>query len=139
MATTARNAARPMSPHLQVWKWGPHMLVSILHRVTGSGMATVGTLLMVWWLAAAASGKEAYATFLDPFTYQTGELNIIGYVFGVGLTWCFFTHIGNGIRHFFMDAGALFELKANKTASIAVVLFGVTATMAYWAWIVLGK
>jgi succinate dehydrogenase / fumarate reductase, cytochrome b subunit len=123
-----------MSPHLQVWKWGPHMLVSILHRVTGSGMATVGTLLMVWWLAAAASGKEAYATF-EAVMHFYG----LGYLFGVGLTLCLFIHIGNGIRHFFMDAGALFELKANKTASLLVIVFGILATAAFWAWIILGK
>ena len=68
----SRNPARPLSPHLQVYKWGPHMLVSILHRATGSGMATVGSLLLVWWLAAIASGDQAYATFVDVFTRDTG-------------------------------------------------------------------
>ena len=68
---TAPNPARPRSPHLQVYKWGPHMLVSILHRATGSGMATVGTVLLVWWLAAAAAGAESYAEFLDSFTTRT--------------------------------------------------------------------
>ena len=41
-------ADRPLSPHLSIWKWGPHMLVSILHRVTGSGMATVGLAVLLW-------------------------------------------------------------------------------------------
>lgn len=136
---TARNVARPLSPHLQIWKWGPHMLVSILHRATGSGMATVGTVLLVWWLAAAASGKEAYATFLEPFTYKTGGLNIVGYVFGIGLSLCFFIHMANGIRHWFMDVGANFELKGNKTSSIAVLTFGILATIAYWAYLIWGK
>ncbi|MFN6934699.1 MAG: succinate dehydrogenase, cytochrome b556 subunit, partial [Tsuneonella sp.] len=45
-------ANRPLSPHLQIWKWGPHMAVSILHRVTGDGMALVGLGVLVWWLAA---------------------------------------------------------------------------------------
>ena len=62
---------RPRSPHLfrgpmkLHYRWGPAMLVSILHRATGSGMATVGTLLLVWWLAAIAAGDQAYATFLS--------------------------------------------------------------------------
>ena len=47
---------RPLSPHLQIWKWGPHMLVSILHRVSGDGMALVGLFVLVWWLGALASG-----------------------------------------------------------------------------------
>jgi len=134
LATTARNASRPMSPHLQIWKWGPHMLVSILHRVTGSGMATVGTLLLVWWLAALASGKQAYQTFTDVMGFYG-----LGYVLGIGLSLCFFIHLANGIRHFFMDAGALFELKANKTASVAVVAFGILATLAFWAFLLWGK
>ena len=64
-------------------KWPINMVVSIIHRATGSGMATVGAGLLVWWLAALAAGKEAYATFIDVFTYSAGGLNAIGYVFGV--------------------------------------------------------
>ncbi len=45
---------RPVSPHLTIWKWGPHMLVSILHRVTGNGLTIVGLALMSWWLLAIA-------------------------------------------------------------------------------------
>jgi succinate dehydrogenase / fumarate reductase cytochrome b subunit len=136
---TAHNPARPLSPHLQVWKWGPHMLVSILHRVTGSGMATVGTVVLVWWLAAAASGKEAYATFLDTFTLSSGGLNIVGYVLFIGLSWAFFQHLANGIRHLFMDAGANFELKANKTSAVATMIFSGLATIALWAYLLVGR
>ena len=53
---SARNENRPLSPHLQVWKWGPHMLVSILHRVTGSGMATVGAIGALVALNAGVNG-----------------------------------------------------------------------------------
>ena len=49
----ASTNPRPLSPHLTVWRWGPHMLVSILHRVTGSGLAVVGSSILVWWLVAA--------------------------------------------------------------------------------------
>ena len=45
-------AQRPLSPHLQIWKWGPHMLVSILHRITGDGMALAGLGILLWWLGA---------------------------------------------------------------------------------------
>ena len=51
---------RPLSPHLTIWKWGPHMLVSILHRVTGSGLTVVGLGVLAWWLAAIAGGEVAY-------------------------------------------------------------------------------
>ncbi len=138
MATVSKPA-RPRAPHLQVYTWGPHMLVSILHRATGSGLATVGTILFVWWLAAAAAGEVAYATFLDVFTYADGRLNIVGWVLGVGLTWAFFQHMANGVRHLFMDLGANFELKANKTSALATLAFSVVATAAFWAFIVLGR
>lgn len=136
---TARNSARPLSPHLQIWKWGPHMLVSILNRVTGSGMATVGTVVLVWWLAALAAGKDAYATFVDVFTYSHGGLNVVGYVLGIGMTWAFAQHMANGIRHLFMDMGANFELKANRTSSILTMVFAVVATLAVWAYLLGGK
>src|SRR3546814_1470403 len=59
----AANRSRPLSPHLTIWRWGPHMLVSILHRMTGAGLATVGVVGLVWWLTAAAMGPAAYETF----------------------------------------------------------------------------
>ena len=130
----SRNPARPLSPHLQVYKWGPHMLVSILHRATGSGMATVGSLLLVWWLAAIAAGDQAYSTFVDVFTTDTGRLNILGYVVAVGLTLSLFQHMMTGIRHFFMDAGAGFELRTNKAWAMATMVAAVTLTVAYWLW-----
>ena len=83
------------------------MLVSILHRATGGGMATVGALLLVWWLAAIAAGAEAYADFVDVFTTDTGELNILGWIIGVGLTLSFFQHMMTASAISFMDAGAV--------------------------------
>ena len=115
------------------------MLVSILHRATGTGMAMVGTALLVWWLAALAAGQDAYATFVDVFTYMDGRLNAVGWVIGVGLTLSLFQHLANGVRHLFMDIGAGFELKTTKTASIATIVAAVLLTAAYWLYILLGK
>lgn len=115
------------------------MAVSILHRATGSGMATVGTVLLVGWLAAMAAGEEAYAGYLDWFTYADGSLNIVGWVLGVGLTWALFQHLANGVRHLFMDIGAGFELGLNKTLAMAAMIFAPVATIAYWAWLMVGK
>ncbi len=111
------------------------MLVSILHRATGSGMATVGTALLVWWLAALAAGEEAYASFLDVFTYDTGALNIVGYVIGVGLTWSLFQHMSNGVRHLVQDTGANYELRSTKISSIATIVSSVVLTTVFWAYI----
>ena len=111
------------------------MTVSIVHRATGSGMATVGTILFVWWLVAAASGPAAYDAFLDIFTVQSGALNVLGWVIGVGMTWAFFQHMASGVRHLFLDQGANFELKANKRTAVATFVVSVLATAAFWIWI----
>lgn len=134
-----RNAARPLSPHLTIWRWGPHMLVSILHRATGDGMAVVGTALFVWWLAALAGGQASYEQFVDVFTLSTGGLNILGYVFGIGLTFAFFQHMASGIRHFVLDVGAGYELKANKRWSQLTMFVSVALTAGYWAYLLVGK
>jgi len=124
-------AGRPLSPHLSIWKWGPAMLVSILHRVTGDGMALVGLFVLLWWLGALASGPEYYTTFTD---WMTSPL---GYVVLVGLSWAFFNHMTSGLRHFVLDVGAGYELDTNKAWSIASPIIGVVLTAAFWAAIVL--
>jgi len=134
----ARNINRPLSPHLQVWKWGPHMLVSILHRVTGSGMATVGVGVLLWWLYALASGPESYAKFLDCLTVESGAPNAIGYILGIGLTLSFFQHAMTGIRHFVLDAGAGYELKTNKNFAVLTMVVSVALTAILWGSIVYG-
>jgi succinate dehydrogenase / fumarate reductase cytochrome b subunit len=137
MSSSNRN--RPLSPHLTIWKWGPHMAVSILHRVTGSGLATVGAILLVWWLVALASGPDAYAGFVDTFTYQSGELNALGWLFGIGLTLTLFQHMGSGIRHLVMDTGANFELNSNKRSAQLTWGFSIVMTLIFWVVLLAGK
>ncbi|HEX8667939.1 MAG TPA: succinate dehydrogenase, cytochrome b556 subunit [Allosphingosinicella sp.] len=128
-----RNPNRPLAPHLTVWKWGPHMLVSILHRVTGSGLATLGAIAFVWWLAAAATGPEAYESF-------TGwAKSPLGILIGVGLTWAFFQHTLSGLRHLVMDIGAGFEISKNKVWALATLAGPLLLTALFWAFIVLVK
>lgn len=118
---------RPLSPHLQIWRWGPHMLVSILHRATGDGMAVVGLGVLVWWLGALAGGPEAYASF------QGIMGSIPGMIVLVGLSWAFFTHMMSGLRHFVLDIGAGYELDTNRMWSIAAPVIAVVLTAAFWA------
>jgi succinate dehydrogenase / fumarate reductase cytochrome b subunit len=125
-------ADRPLSPHLfdgprLQWKWGPHMLVSILHRVTGDGMALVALPVLLWWLGALASGPEAYATF----TRQASSW--YGTVILVGISWAFFNHLSSGVRHLVMDVGAGYEIHTNKRWSVATTLIGIALTAAFWA------
>ena len=128
----ARNTARPLSPHLGIWKPGIHMTVSILNRAMGAGLATVGVFALVWWLVAASSGAEAYEKFIG---IATGW---VGYVVLIGLTFAFFFHMAAGIRHFVMDLGAGFELKSNRTWAWATVIAAVLLTGLTWL-IILNK
>lgn len=124
-------ANRPLSPHMQIWKWGPNMAVSILHRATGDGLALVGLAVMVWWLGALASGPEAYASFVAIATSP------VGWVFMVGLSWAFFSHLCSGLRHFVLDIGAGYELKTNNTWSVVSPLVGIALTAGFWALVLL--
>ena len=102
------------------------MLVSILHRATGDGLALVGLGILVWWLGALASGPAAYQTFSDAMTHP------VGYIVLVGLTWALFTHMMSGLRHFVLDIGAGYELNTNKTWSIAAPIVAIALTIAFW-------
>ena len=136
---------RPLSPHLSIWKWGPHMLVSILHRVSGDGMAIVGLSVLLWWLGAIASGPEAYATFQSWMWADLGALTFNGIdilyscikillkVVVIGLSWAFFNHLCSGLRHFVLDMGAGYELDTNKMWSIASPILAILLTAGFWA------
>ena len=124
-------AQRPLSPHLTIWKWGPHMAVSILHRISGQGLSFVGLPVLLWWLGALASGPEAYETF------ASAASSPLGYVVLVGLSWAFFNHLASGIRHFVLDRGAGYEIDRNRIWSIVSLVLGIVLTAAFWAAIIL--
>lgn len=111
------------------------MLVSIIHRALGVGMALVGAPILVWWLAAIAAGQESYQTFLDVFTIDAGKLNVIGYVLAIGLTWAVLQHMMSGIRHLVLDTGAGYELRRNKMGALLTMIASVLLTIVYWAYI----
>ncbi|HWI76324.1 MAG TPA: succinate dehydrogenase, cytochrome b556 subunit [Sphingomicrobium sp.] len=119
---------RPVSPHLTIWRWGPHMVVSILHRITGAGLSVVGLAVLTWWLMAIAGGADAYASFAKAATHWFGMIVLIG------LTWAFFQHLFSGIRHLIMDTGMGFELRANKAGAVATILGSILATVIIWAY-----
>ena len=124
-------ATRPLSPHLTIWKWGPAMLVSILHRISGQGLAFVGLPVLLWWLGALVSGPEAYETFAGAATSP------LGYIVLIGLSWAYFNHLASGIRHLVMDIGAGYEIDRNRMWSIASLTLGILLTAAFWAAIIL--
>jgi succinate dehydrogenase / fumarate reductase, cytochrome b subunit len=131
----AQNPNRPLSPHLQVYKWGPHMAISIFHRATGFVLATAGMLTLIWWLYAIATGPEAYAAFqtyaVHAGTEATGWQVTSNWFFRLlafVVTWSFFQHFFSGLRHLLMDMGAGYELGANRNWSIIVFIAAFTAT-----------
>lgn len=126
----ARRKERPLSPHLQIYRWPVTMLTSIAHRVTGVGLAG-GALLVTWWLIATAAGPDAYETFADVAGSWLGKLVLFGF------TWALVYHTLNGIRHLVWDFGYGFEkTRAERTGTIVIAL-SVILTIAIWAYVFL--
>lgn len=119
---------RPVSPHLTIWRWGPGMAVSIIHRISGAGLTIVGLAVLTWWLMATAGGTDAYATFTAAASHWAGKIVLIG------LTWAFFQHLFSGIRHLLLDTGMGYELRANKTGAILTIIGSIAATALLWAY-----
>lgn len=130
-----QNPGRPLSPHLQIYKWGPHMAISIFHRATGFVLATAGMMTLLWWLSAIGGGPESYATFqkyvvsagADGTTWQV-VFNWFFRLVALAVTYSFFQHLFSGLRHFVLDIGAGYELKTNRSWSLVVFIAALAAT-----------
>jgi succinate dehydrogenase / fumarate reductase cytochrome b subunit len=118
---------RPLSPHLQVYKPQLTSVLSILHRATGIALA-VGTLLLVWWLVAAATGENAFADVQAFIGSWIGKLLLLGWSFAI------FYHMCNGIRHLFWDAGRGYELETAYATGRIVVAAAIILTIGAWLW-----
>jgi succinate dehydrogenase / fumarate reductase cytochrome b subunit len=129
-AGVARPIVRPVSPHLQVWRWHVTMLASILHRVSGVALY-VGAILVVGWLAALAAGADAYAVFVQ---YAGSPLGLLVWF---GLSAASFYHLASGLRHLVWDTGAGLSPKTASALAAASLWFAVLATPAFWAWLFL--
>jgi succinate dehydrogenase / fumarate reductase cytochrome b subunit len=120
-----KSAPRPLSPHLQIYRWQLTSVLSILHRATGIALS-VGTLLLVWWLIAAASGQEAYDGAQSFIGSPIGLLLLLGWSFAL------FYHLCNGIRHLFWDSGYGFDLRTTYQTGWAVVVTSAGLTIVAW-------
>lgn len=116
---------RPLSPHLQVYRPQITSVMSILHRLTGIALA-VGTLLLVWWLVAAAAGPDSFATA------QGFIGSILGRILLFGWSWALFYHLCNGIRHLAWDAGWGFELKTVYRSGWLAIAASAALTLIAW-------
>jgi succinate dehydrogenase / fumarate reductase cytochrome b subunit len=133
---------------MQIWRWGPGMVASILNRVTGIG-ATVGLAILLWWLGALVSGPEAYATFanwmwadLSTLSWSGSEalaslIKILLKIVLIGVSWSVIAHAVGGLRHFVLDTGAGYELDQNNLWATATTVLGFVLTALFWALLLL--
>ncbi|GMB83716.1 succinate dehydrogenase, cytochrome b556 subunit [Shinella zoogloeoides] len=123
MANVTRS--RPLSPHLQVYKPIPTMVMSIVHRITGAALY-FGTVLVAWWLIAAATG-EAYFDWVSWF-FGTwiGRLVLFGY------TWALMHHMLGGLRHFMWDMGHGYEKHFATKLALLTPVVSVALTVLIW-------
>jgi len=131
MAEQAKSA-RPLSPHLQIYRWPVTMATSIVHRATGTALA-VGTLFVVWWLFATASNADAYDTFSAVARSPLGLLVLFGFV------WSLAYHLLNGIRHLAWDAGFGFGVKTAERTGILVFALSVIVAVAVFGYAFVAK
>lgn len=116
---------RPLSPHMQVWRWHVTMLASILFRFT-IGAASAGAIVLVAWLGALAFGPEAYSAFLGL------AASPVGLLVGVGLTLVLFSFLLNGGRHLINDAGRGLDLKPANLMSALTAWGPPVLTAIFW-------
>ena len=124
--TPQRPYVRPLSPHMQVWRWHVTMLGSILHRFTGIGLY-VGAAAVTAWLTALAAGPDAYTLFM---TWAGHPLALVVWV---GLTLCAFYHLAAGMRHLTWDLGAGLQPRTADLLANLSIWFAIVATIGFWA------
>ena len=116
---------RPLSPHLQVYRPMLTMMMSIAHRITGAALYA-GTLLLAWYLIAAASGPRAFGIAAGLLGSWFGLLILFGF------TWALFHHLLGGIRHFLWDAGHGMDHPQREYLAQATLAGGIGLTLLVW-------
>ena len=124
--TSGKTVRRPLSPHLQVYTPQMTSILSIMNRVTGI-VLSAGTVLLVWWLVAAAAGPGAFDTVQGFIASPIGLFVLFGW------TASLFYHFFNGIRHLAWDAGYGYDLPQAYASGWAVVIATVVTSVLVWA------
>ncbi|MBZ0259296.1 MAG: succinate dehydrogenase, cytochrome b556 subunit [Hyphomicrobiales bacterium] len=120
-----KSAARPLSPHLQIYRPMLTMMMSIMHRITGVGLY-FGMVLLVWWLTAA-SVSDSYFEFVQGFFGQWfGRLLLFGF------TWALIHHALGGLRHLLWDTGRGFDLNLIEWLARANLAGSIVLTLLLW-------
>lgn len=122
------DTRRPLSPHLQVYRWQVQMVSSILHRATGIALA-VGSLLVVCGLLELAAGEDSFNRFKGLIGSPLGMLLLVGW------SWALFYHLCNGIRHLVQDAGAGYAIAQFVRSSWLSLAGSAVLTVMAWAFV----
>ncbi len=117
--------ARPLSPHLQVWRWHVTLAASILHRFTGMALY-VGLLMLAGWALALASGAAAYDRYMGLLASIPGKIVLFC------MTVALFFHLANGLRHLAWDVGKGFAPRTADVTAWAALVFGLVAAVVVW-------
>jgi succinate dehydrogenase cytochrome b subunit len=124
--------ARPLSPHLSVYRWQIQMVTSIVHRATGIALS-VGLLLVAWALIALASGPDAFAKVTAFCKSWIGMLLLLGW------TWSLAFHFLNGIRHLWQDLGLGYEVQTFVRAAWIITIGSFVVTALLWVYVMTGS
>lgn len=125
MANSGKTG-RPLSPHLQIYRRTLTMMMSIMHRATGVALYA-GTLLLVWWLTAAATSDAYFDMVQRVFGSWIGQIVLFGF------TWALVHHAAGGIRHLIWDTGRGFDLVSVETSARIALASSIIITIALWA------
>jgi len=132
-ATSEQPArARPLSPHLQIYRRQINMVMSIFHRLTGVALY-FGALLLAWWLIAAATGPDYFAFVNGLFATWPGMIVLVGY------TWALIHHMLGGLRHFVWDTGTGLDIASVNVLSWSTIVLSVILTACLWYYIAIEK
>ena len=119
---------RPLSPHLTIYRWPITMVLSIMHRGTGL-VLTSGLMIFAFWLGSIALGEFYYSKFLFLSTTWIGSF------FLFSLSFAFFLHFSNGIRHLYWDTGRGFNKDNVELSARLVIISTFIFTTVFWWWI----
>ncbi len=120
---------RPLSPHLQIYRPQITSMLSISHRATGVALS-VGSLVLTWWLVAAATSDAAFATVSSVINSPIGLILLFGWTASLWYHFC------NGIRHLAWDAGYGFSLPSTHRSGWAVLIASAALTLGTWVVVV---
>jgi len=126
MAGTKAPIPRPLSPHLQIYRPTITMMMSIMHRITGAALY-FGTLLLAWWLLAAATGPNSYGVIAWFMTTIIGRLILFGY------TWALLHHMLGGVRHLIWDTSRGLGPHEREWLAGATLVGSLGLTVILWA------